>query len=42
MLRKFHVTGSKAGQKLYHSHSDIRAGLKTVSMDKLMETYPEG
>jgi large subunit ribosomal protein L13 len=38
---KIHVTGSKAGQKLYHSHSGYPGGLKTVSMDKLMETYPE-
>jgi large subunit ribosomal protein L13 len=38
---KIQVTGNKAGQKLYHSHSGYPGGLKTVSMDKLMETYPE-
>ena len=38
---KIQVTGNKAGQKLYHSHSGYPGGLKTVSMDKMMETYPE-
>ena len=38
---KIQVTGSKVSQKLYHSHSGYPGGLKTVSMDKLMETYPE-
>jgi large subunit ribosomal protein L13 len=38
---KIQVTGNKARQKLYHSHSGYPGGLKTVSMDKLMETYPE-
>ena len=38
---KIQVTGNKAGQKLYRSHSGYPGGLKTVSMDKMMETYPE-
>ena len=38
---KIQVTGNKTSQKLYRSHSGYPGGLKTVSMDKLMETYPE-
>ena len=38
---KIQVTGNKTAQKLYHSHSGYPHGLKTVSLEKLMETYPE-
>ena len=38
---KIQVTGNKTAQKLYHSHSGYPGGLKTVSLEKLMETYPE-
>ena len=38
---KIQVTGNKAAQKEYHSHSGYPGGLKTVTMEKLMETYPE-
>ena len=38
---KIQATGNKTSQKLYHSHSGYPGGLKTVSMDKLMETFPE-
>ena len=38
---KIQVTGNKTAQKLYHSHSGYPGGLKTVTLDKLMATYPE-
>ena len=38
---KIQVTGSKMAQKVYHSHSGYPGGLKTASMEKLMETFPE-
>ena len=38
---KIQVTGNKTAQKLYHSHSGYPGGLKTISLEKLMETYPE-
>lgn len=38
---KIQVTGNKSTQKLYHSHSGYPGGLKTVSLEKLMATYPE-
>jgi large subunit ribosomal protein L13 len=38
---KIKVTGSKTTQKMYHSHSGYPGGLKTVSLEKLMETFPE-
>ena len=38
---KIQVTGNKTGQKLYHSHSGYPGGLKTVTLEKLMDTYPE-
>ena len=38
---KIRVTGDKTAQKLYHSHSGYPGGLKTISLEKLMETYPE-
>ncbi len=38
---KIQVTGNKTAQKLYHSHSGYPGGLKTVTLEKLMATYPE-
>jgi large subunit ribosomal protein L13 len=38
---KIQVTGAKTTQKMYYSHSGYPGGLKTVSMEKLMETFPE-
>ena len=38
---KIHVTGNKTAQKLYHSRSGYPHGLKTVTLEKLMETFPE-
>ena len=38
---KIQVTGGKTSQKIYYSHSGYPGGLKTVSLEKLMETYPE-
>jgi large subunit ribosomal protein L13 len=39
---KIQLTGNnKLTQKLYHSHSGYPGGLKTVSMEKLLATYPE-
>ena len=38
---KIKITGAKMGQKMYHSHSGYPGGLKTVSLEKLMETFPE-
>ena len=38
---KIQVTGSKTAQKMYRSHSGYPGGLKTVSLEKLMETFPE-
>ncbi len=37
---KVRVTGNKAKQKLYYRHSGYPAGLKSVSLEKMMETYP--
>jgi len=38
---KVRYTGQKATQKLYHRHSQYPHGLKTVSLQKQMETTPE-
>ena len=38
---KIQVTGNKTGQKLYHSHSGYPHGLKTVTLEKMMTTFPE-
>jgi large subunit ribosomal protein L13 len=38
---KIQVTGAKTTQKMYYNHSGYPGGLKTVSMEKLLETYPE-
>jgi len=38
---KIKFTGNKGEQKIYHSHSMYHGGLKSVSLNKLMETKPE-
>ena len=35
------VTGNKAKDKMYHSHSGYPGGLKSVSFEKLIEKSPE-
>ena len=35
------VTGNKMKLKLYHRHSGYPGGLKTISLEKLMQTHPE-
>ena len=37
---KIRVTGNKAKQKLYHRHSGYPGGLKSISLEKMMETHP--
>ena len=37
---KVHVTGAKAKQKLYYRHSGYPGGLKSVSLERMLETYP--
>lgn len=37
---KVRFTGEKAEQKLYHSHSGYPGGLKTVNLERMMETHP--
>lgn len=38
---KVKVTGNKAKDKLYHSHSAFPGGLKTISFEKLLDKAPE-
>jgi large subunit ribosomal protein L13 len=38
---KIHVTGAKAKDKLYYSHSGYPGGLKTTSFEKLLKKAPE-
>jgi large subunit ribosomal protein L13 len=38
---KVRVTGNKAKDKIYHSHSGIPGGLKSISFEKLLEKAPE-
>jgi large subunit ribosomal protein L13 len=38
---KVKVTGNKMHQKTYYRHSGYPGGLKSVTLEKLMETYPE-
>lgn len=38
---KVKVTGRKATDKLYHSHSAFPGGLKTISFEKLLDKAPE-
>ena len=37
---KIRVTGNKAKQKLYYRHSGYPGGLKSVSLEKMMQTHP--
>ena len=37
---KVKVTGDKPQQKLYYRHSGYPGGLKSVSLEKLMQTHP--
>ncbi len=37
---KVRVTGNKAKQKLYYRHSGYPGGLKSVSLEKMMQTDP--
>ena len=38
---KVKVTGKKATDKMYHSHSGFPGGLKSISFEKLQEKAPE-
>lgn len=38
---KVRVTGNKAQDKIYHSHSGYPGGLKSISFEKLIEKAPE-
>ena len=37
---KVHFTGDKAKQKLYYRHSGYPGGLKSISLERMLETYP--
>ena len=37
---KVRVTGNKAKQKLYYRHSGYPGGLKSISLEKMMQTNP--
>ncbi len=37
---KIQVTANKAKQKLYYRHSGYPGGLKSISLEKMMETHP--
>ena len=37
---KVRVTGNKAKQKLYYRHSGYPGGLKSINLEKLMQTNP--
>ncbi len=37
---KVRVTGNKAQQKLYYRHSGYPGGLKSISLEKMMQTNP--
>ena len=37
---KVRVTGNKAKQKLYYRHSGYPGGLKSISLEKMMQTHP--
>jgi large subunit ribosomal protein L13 len=38
---KIRVTGNKATDKIYHSHSGYPGGLKSIAFDKLIDKAPE-
>ena len=37
---KVSVTGNKTNQKLYYRHSGYPGGLKSISLERLMQTHP--
>ena len=37
---KVRVTGNKAKQKLYHRHSGYPGGLKSITLERVMQTHP--
>ncbi len=37
---KVRVTGKKLSQKMYYRHSQYPGGLRTVSLDKMLHTFP--
>ncbi len=37
---KVRVTGNKAKQKLYYRHSGYPGGFKSISFERMMQTYP--
>ncbi len=37
---KVRVTGNKAKQKTYYRHSGYPGGLKSITLEKLMQTHP--
>ncbi len=37
---KIRVTGNKAKQKLYYRHSGYPGGLKSIPLEKMMQTHP--
>ena len=37
---KVRVTGDKARQKMYYRHSGYPGGLKSISLEKMMQTHP--
>ncbi len=39
---KVRVTGNKANQKVYYRHSGYPGGLKSISLEKMMQTNPTG
>jgi large subunit ribosomal protein L13 len=38
---KVHVTGRKLTDKLYHHHTGYMGGLKTTSLEKLLQKHPQ-
>ena len=38
---KIHVTGNKLRDKMYHHHTGYIGGLKSVSLEKQLQTHPE-
>ncbi|MEO0444215.1 MAG: 50S ribosomal protein L13 [Pseudomonadota bacterium] len=38
---KVHVSGNKAKDKIYHSHTGYPGGLKSISFEKLIDKAPE-
>ena len=38
---KIHASGNKMKDKMYHHHTGYIGGLKSVNMEKLLQTHPE-